>query len=77
MLSRTIVVTSVPMLPARSVAVTVITLLPTLRTMLAIDQLVVPVAVPDPPSEFAHATLAIPEASDDVPSMSVYVATLV
>ena len=70
-LSRTIVVTAVPMLPARSVAVTVITLLPAVRAMLAIVQLVVPVAVPDPPSEFTHATLAIPEASDDVPAIVV------
>jgi len=62
-----IVIMSDPALPAASCDVTVITLLPTLRAMLAIVQLVVPVAVPDPPSELTHVTLVTPMLSEAVP----------
>ena len=56
------------MLPARSVAFTQIRLLPGLSAILAIDQIVVPVAVPDPPVALFHqVTLTIPVSSDAKP----------
>ena len=40
--------------------------------MLAIVQLIVPMQVPDPPSEFTHVTLVTPMLSDAVPAIDVY-----
>ena len=54
------VIVSVPILPALSLAVTVITLLPLERLIPEAFQLVVPIAVPLPPLSFAQLTLFIP-----------------
>ena len=49
-----------PVLPAPSFAVTVIMFSPVERPILAIDQLVVPLAVPLPPLLLLHVTVLIP-----------------
>ena len=51
---------SVAVLPAPSVAFTVMTLLPLDNDMLEIDQVVVPLAVPLPPPSLLHVILLIP-----------------
>ena len=51
---------SVPVLPALSVAVTVIALLPLVKLTLETLQLVVPLAVPLPPPLLLHVTLLTP-----------------
>jgi hypothetical protein len=61
---------------AASRAVTVMTLSPVWRATFAADQLVVPVAVPDPPRLFAHVTCVTPTLSLAVPPI-VTVAALV
>ncbi len=67
-LSRFTVITSVPVLPAASVAVTVITLSPALREIPLMVHDVVPVAVPDPPvAAFCQVTLATARLSDALP----------
>src|SRR3989339_1228857 len=63
---------SVPVLPALSLAVTVMVLSPLERVMLETDHEVVPVAVPLPPLLLLHVTLLIPLAlSNAVPSMLI------
>ena len=52
---------------ALSLAVTVIMLSPLLRLRLTIDQLVVPLAVPDPPLLLAQVTEVTPTLSEAVP----------
>ena len=62
------VIVSVAVLPALSLAVTVMVLSPFDRLMLEIVQLVVPLAVPLPPLLLLHVTLlTLPELSDAVP----------
>ena len=62
------VIASVPVLPAPSVIVTVMTLLPLDRLILEIDQLVVPLAVPLPPLLLLQVTPPTPlVASEAVP----------
>ena len=59
---------SVAVLPALSLAVTIMVLSPFDRLMLEIVQLVVPLAVPLPPLLLLHVTLlTLPELSDAVP----------
>src|SRR5262245_15241170 len=58
---------AVPMLPAASRAVTVSTFDPDCRTMPLAVQLVVPVAVPEPPRLLAQVTWVTPTLSDAVP----------
>ena len=58
---------SVEMLLAESLAVTVIMFSPLYKLILAIDQLVVPTAVPEPPLLFVQLTLVTPALSDAVP----------
>ena len=54
------VIVSVAVLPAPSVAFTVMTLLPLDNAMLEIDQAVVPLAVPLPPLSLLHVILLTP-----------------
>ena len=54
-------------LPALSLAVTVIRLSSETKLRLAIDQLVVPEAVPEPPLLFAQVTEVTPTLSEAVP----------
>ncbi len=58
---------SVLVLPAASRAVTVNTFVPLDSAIPLTDQLVVPVAVPDPPRLFAQVTCVTPTLSDAVP----------
>src|SRR5918994_1533508 len=58
---------SVPLLPAASSAVTVITFVPADRTTRATLQLVVPLVKPVPPRLLAHVTDVTPRSSDDEP----------
>src|SRR5688500_10343111 len=58
---------AIPVLPAVSVAVTVIRFVPARSAIPAADQLVVPVATPLPPRSLVHATRATPNSSDAVP----------
>ena len=69
---------SVPVLPALSLAVTVMVLSPLERVMLETDHEVVPVAVPFPPLLLLHVTLLIPLAlSNAVPSMLIVLLVVV
>ncbi len=69
---------SVPVLPALSVAVTVMVLSPLERVMLEIDHEVVPVAVPFPPLLLLHVTPLIPLAlSNAVPSILIVLLVVV
>ena len=68
----TMSVTAVLVLPARSVAVTVMLLWPCRRAIDAIVQLVVPVHVPDPPLALTQVTLCIPTWLHEVPAIVVY-----
>ena len=58
----------VPLLPAASRAVTVITLEPDCSPIPLTDQFVVPVAVPLPPRLLLHVTCVTPTLSDAVPA---------
>ena len=53
--------------PMVSVAVTVITLVPSRRGILPTLQEVVPLAMPEPPLSLSHVTLLRPMSSDAVP----------
>jgi hypothetical protein len=58
---------SVPLLPAASCAVTVITFVPLCRPTDAMLQVVVPLENPLPPRSFDHDTAVTPRLSDEVP----------
>jgi hypothetical protein len=57
----------VPVLPAASRAVTVITFAPDWSAIEAVVQVVVPEAVPEPPRSFSHVTWVTPTLSEAVP----------
>ena len=61
------VIVAVFLFPAASLAVAVIMFSPLYKLILAIDQVVVPAAVPDPPLLFVQLTLVTPALSDAVP----------
>ena len=68
---------SVPVCPAASCAVTVITLSPSCKDMPGTDQEVVPDAVPDPPVLFAQLTWVTPTLSEaDPPSLDRMIVVL-
>ena len=58
---------SVPVLPATSLAVTVIVLFPDCRLMPVADQSAVPVAVPEPPLLLTQLTWVTPWLSEALP----------
>jgi hypothetical protein len=65
------VIVSTPLFPDPSCAVTVITLAPVTSAMPVIAQLVVPVALPDPPvAGFTHVTEVTATLSEAVPPRS-------
>ncbi len=68
---------SVPTLPAASLALIVMTLMPGARVMLGMDQLVVPLAEPLPPAEFDQLTEATPTVSLAVPARALEVVRVV
>lgn len=59
----------VPLFPAASLAVTVMTLLPDCSVMPDADHEVVPEQVPEPPLSLDHVTAATPTLSEAVPPM--------
>jgi hypothetical protein len=68
------VIVSVPELPAASVAVTVMTLIPLCRAipdMDHVDQEVVVIALPVAPVRFAQVTPVMPALPETVPAMSI------
>jgi hypothetical protein len=73
---RVIVTVRQEVLPALSVALTVIRLKPRWSGIVAI-QFVVPVAVPDPPKLFSQVMLAMPLASDALPAITRRLAVVI
>jgi hypothetical protein len=64
---KRIVIVSVPVFPAASLAVRVMTLFPSCRVMSGTDQLVVPEAEPEPPLSLDQVAWVTPKLSEDVP----------
>jgi hypothetical protein len=62
---------SVPVFPEGSLAVTVIKFVPDWRAMELADQLVAPVAVPEPPALLVQVTLDTLVLSEAVPDMVI------
>src|SRR6185503_6358218 len=75
--SDVIEIRSVEVLPAASLAVTVMTFTPGSSGSAATDHAVVPAATPEPPRSFAHRTSVTPNRSDAVPASAAVAAVVV